>query len=92
MISLGAREDRLRHRLVVVEDGVRRVDDPVAGLARPQAEINVVEGDRKVVGVEAADFGEERAAHQGAGEGDGAVVADHVRQSEVARGSLPRIA
>ncbi len=33
-----------------------RPDDPVTALAQPEAEVDIVEGDREVVRVEAADF------------------------------------
>ena len=42
-------------RLVVVQGGVRGVEDLVAGLAGPQAKIGVVEGDRQVLLIQPAN-------------------------------------
>ena len=70
-------------RLVVEEDGVRRVDHPVAALADPQAHVHVVEGHGQVLRVEATDLIEDRPPHHGAREGDGAAVADDARKLEV---------
>ena len=49
-----------RARFVVVEVGARRVDDEVAPLAQPEAEIDVVQRDLEPL-VEAADFLEDAA-------------------------------
>jgi len=43
-------------RLVMNQLGVWRPDDPVAGLAQPQAKIDVVESDREIYVIEAASL------------------------------------
>ena len=48
-------DNRLGHRLVVIEGRVRGVDHLVSGLARAQTEIGVVEGDGQILLVEPAN-------------------------------------
>src|SRR5262245_13012916 len=70
--------------LVVGEHRRRRVDDAVAGLADPQAQVDVVEGHAQAL-VEAAHLFEDRATDHHAGRGDGAAVPDEIGETRASR-------
>src|SRR5215213_369986 len=74
VLRAGAAEVSPRHGLVVEKLGVWRIDNVVAPLAYPQAEVHVVELDGKVLFLEAPYLVEDRLAEQHTGRRHRAVV------------------